>query len=360
MRAAVCRAFGSPLTIEEVTLAPPEANEVEVTLGAVAVCHSDISFLDGKWGGLLPAVYGHEAAGTISAIGADIDEFEVGTRVAVSLIRSCGECHRCQRGHVVQCASPSRRSDKGPIFGDDGERIWQAMATGAFAEKVVVDRSQIVAIPDALPFDQAALLTCGVITGYGAVTRASSVDAQSDVVVIGTGGVGINSIQAAALAGARTVVAVDISDEKLGMVSAFGATHTVNSAEDGATERLAEITEGRGASHVFVTVGVGPAMEFGLACLAPAGELVIVGMPASGVELTFEPVNIAAASQKIIGTKMGESHIKDDIPALIDAWGDGNYELEALISGRFAIDQINEAIDQVRTGAVIRNVIVFE
>lgn len=360
MRAAVCHEFGSPLVIEDVVLAEPEANELEVTLGAVAICHSDITYLDGHWGGPLPAVYGHEAAGTVSAVGSDIDTVAVGDRVAVSLIRSCGSCHQCDRGHEVQCASPSRRADKGPIFDQDGKRIWQAMASGAFAEKVVVDISQVVAIPDDLPFDNAALLSCGVITGYGAVTRASTVDAHSDVVVIGAGGVGINSIQGAALAGARSVIAVDISDEKLAQLPAFGATHTVNSAAGDGAEQITAITEGRCASHVFVTVGVAPAIEFGLSCLAPSGELVIVGMPASGVEFTFEPVNIAASSQKIIGTKMGEAHIAEDIPALIEAWSDGRYKLEELISGRFALDQINEAIEQVRSGAIIRNVIVFD
>jgi Zn-dependent alcohol dehydrogenase len=224
---------------------------------------------------------------------------------------------------------------------------------------VVVHASQLVAVPPDLPLDCAALLACGVITGFGAVTNTAAVAAGSDVVVIGTGGVGLNSVQGAAHVGARRVIAVDLSDDKLAAARRFGATATVNPARQDLTATVRAITEGRGADYVFVTVGAKPAFDQAYGLLGPTGAAVLVGMPASGVLSEFDPGLLAGGSQRILGSKMGSARIGEDIPRLIALYRAGGLKLDEMISGRYPLAEINEAIASVRRGEALRNVIVY-
>ncbi len=355
IRAAVCHAFGEPLTIEEVDLRAPEGREVEVTLEAVAICHSDISYADGIWGGPLPAVYGHEAAGRVSALGPEARWVEIGQRVVVTLIRACGHCSPCATGHPVACATPDTMPP--PIRGKAGE-VWKAMNTGAFAERVVVDRSQIVPVAEAISPEAASLLACGVITGVGAVVNSAQVRPGQDVVVIGAGGVGLNAIQGARIAGARRIVAVDMVASKLDDARAFGATDGVLASTEKPWRAVHEIL-GRGADAVFVTVGAIPAFESAPRYLATGGRVWLVGMPASGAMAEYEPVMIAATGQGMIGSKMGDAVIARDIPWMVDLYGQGRLKLDELISRRWRLEEINEAIADTKKGAARRNVIVF-
>ena len=355
--AAVCHAFGQPLTVEQVELRDPIAGEVEVTLAAVAICHSDITYLDGGWGGSLPAVYGHEAAGTVTSVGDGVRGISVGDAVVVTLIRSCGHCAPCSSGKPVMCDT-SYDGDHGPLRTADGGKLHQAMASGAFAEKVVVDQSQVVRIPSDISMEAASLLACGVITGVGAVVNAANLRAGQDVVVIGAGGVGLNAIQGARIAGARRIVAVDMSPEKLAIAKEFGATDGVL-ATDPEPWRAAKAAIGRGADAVFVTVGAIPAFDQGPQYLAKGGRVIMVGMPHSGAMSTYEPVMVAAAGQGMIGSKMGDTVIKRDIPWMVDLYQQGRLKLDELISGRWTLDQINEAIADTKTGSARRNVITF-
>jgi len=355
IRAAVCRSFAEPLTIEDVQLAAPTGRSVEVTLEACAICHSDISYIDGSWGGDLPAVYGHEAAGKVTAVGPDAKGYEIGERVIVTLIRSCGACASCGEGRPTACESPYRST---PLSMPDGSALLQAMYCGAFAEKVVVDQSQIAGIPDAIASDVASLLSCGVITGVGAVVNAAGLRAGQDVVVIGAGGVGLNAIQGARIAGARRVVAVDMTEEKLADAQEFGATDGILATEPKPWRRLREMI-GRGADAVLVTVGAVSAYDTAPRYLAPGGKVVMVGMPANGAKSTYEPVILAAVGQGMIGSKMGDTVLARDIPWLTDLYLQGRLKLDELISGRWSLDQINEAIADTKSGAARRNVIVF-
>lgn len=357
IRAAVCHAFAEPLRIEEVELRAPQQGEVEVSLEAVAICHSDISYADGAWGGSLPAVYGHEAAGRISAVGRGVAGFSEGDSVIVTLIRACGTCPSCASGSPVTCATPYD-GDKGPLSTADGGKLHQAMACGAFAEKVVVDQSQIVKIPDEMPKDAAALISCGVITGVGAVVNSAGLRAGQDVVVIGAGGVGLNAIQGARIAGARRIVAVDMSEEKLEDAKAFGATDGVLATKS-SPWRAAKSAMGKGADAVFVTVGAAKAYDDAPRYLGYGGKVIMVGMPASGQTSTYEPVNFASVGQSLVGSKMGDTVIQRDIPWLVDLYGQGRLKLDELISNRWSLDQINEAIADTKSGAARRNVIVF-
>lgn len=358
IKAAVCHEFGQPLVVEQIQLRAPEMGEVEVTLKAVAICHSDISFAAGAWGGSLPAVYGHEAAGRVTAVGNGVTGIGVGDTVVVTLIRACGSCGSCASGKPTACEAPYD-GDLGPLKTADGSKLHQAMASGAFAEKVVVDHSQIVRIPDSIPMDAASLIACGVITGVGAVVNAAALRAGQDVVVIGAGGVGLNAIQGARIAGARRIVAVDMSDEKLAVAREFGATDGVL-ASDAKPWRNAMEAMGRGADAVIVTVGAIPAYDSAPRYLASGGRVIMVGMPHSGGLSTFEPVMLAATSQGMIGSKMGDVVIQRDIPWMVDLYQQGRLKLDELISGRWSLEQINEAIEDTKSGAARRNVIVFD
>lgn len=357
MKAAVCHAFNQPLVVEEVTLRPPGPGEVAVTLAACAICHSDIHYAEGAWGGALPAVYGHEAAGRVSALGPGVAGLALGQAVLVTLIRACGQCACCADGQPTACETPH---DPGsPLALADGTPVAQGMATAAFAEKVVVHASQLCALPDDLPMDAAALLACGVITGVGAVLNTARLRPGSTALVIGAGGVGMNAIQGARLAGARRVIALDVAPEKLAAAAEFGATDGVLATAADAPAQVRALTDGRGADYVFVTVGAIAAYQQALALTAPRGTVVAVGMPASGATMALEPVNLAYYGQTLVGSNMGSTVLRRDIPRLVDLYRQGRLKLDELISGRYRLEDINQAITDTKTGGTRRNVILF-
>lgn len=357
MRAAVCREFGKPLSVEEVMLGELGPTDVHVDVAACAVCHSDIHYAEGAWGGYLPAVYGHEAAGVITAVGSDVNDVAVGSHVVVTLIRSCGACSQCERGNHVFCETAFAADSSERLSNDAGEDLQAGMLCGAFAEEVVVDHSQVVVIPDDLDWNVASLLACGVITGVGAVTNTSTITDSSTVIVVGAGGVGLNAIQGAAIVGAPVIIAIDLAEEKLDIAKSFGATHVAT--PETAKQVIKEATGRKGVSHALVTVGSAPAISSALRYIEPGGELVIVGMPASGQEIEIDPVIIAAVGHRIVGSKMGTSQIRRDIPQLIEWYREGKLKLDELVSGTYSLDDINTAIEDVAGGSVIRNVVVM-
>jgi len=358
IKAAVCHSFGAPLSVEDVHLRSPEMSEVEVDLHAVAICHSDITFAEGGWGGALPAVYGHEAAGHISGLGEGVTGLSVGDPVVVTLIRACGQCPSCGAGRPTGCETPYD-DVHGPLTMPDGGPLKQAMACGAFAERVVVHHSQVAKVPGDMAMDAASLLACGVITGVGAVVNGAGLRAGQDVVVIGAGGVGLNAIQGARIAGARRIVAVDMSEEKLAIARQFGATDGVL-ASDEKPWRAAKAAMGRGADAVLVTVGAEKVYDQAPRYMASGGKVIMVGMPHVGAVSHFEILNLADASQSLVGSKMGNVVIKRDIPWMVDMYGQGRLMLDELISNRWSLEQINEAIADTKTGSARRNVIMLK
>ncbi len=359
VKAAVCREFGKPLVIEEVELLPPRAGEVQVKLNACAICHSDILYADGAWGGELPAIYGHEASGVVGTMGPGVTNVQPGDHVLVTLIRSCGTCHYCAQGERVRCETVFPLDEQSPLLTADGKPIVQGLRTGAFAETVVVDSSQLAPIPKDIPLDSASVLSCGVITGFGAVVNTAQVTSGSSVVIIGTGGVGLNSVQGAAIAGAESVIALDISEAKLNAARKFGATHTVNVEQENARKSIRNMTSGRGADYVFVTVGDKSAIEQSFKLLRKGGTLVIVGMTADGVMIEFDACAFASVEKRLLGSKMGSTRLAIDIPWYISLYQQERLKLDELISGRYPLVQINEAITDVSQGDSLRNVIVF-
>ncbi|MBT0958507.1 alcohol dehydrogenase catalytic domain-containing protein [Alphaproteobacteria bacterium KMM 3653] len=356
VKAAVCNAFNEPLSIENVRLRAPEAGEVMVTLEAVAICHSDISFIDGGWGGTLPAVYGHEAVGHVTSTGAGTP-YAKGDRVLVTLIRSCGSCPSCGTGAPAYCETPAA-PETPAITTAAGIAATQAMNCGAFAEAVVVHHSQLAPVPESIPAESACLLSCGVITGTGAAVNTAGIRPGETVVVVGAGGVGLNAIQGARIAGAGRIVAVDMTEDKLDAAMEFGATDGILATAEKPWKALRAIAP-RMADVVMVCVGAIPAFDTAPRFLGSKGRMYMVGMPHTGAVSTYEPVIIAAMGQAMVGTKMGDTVLARDIPWMVDMYQQGRLKLDELVSGRWTLDQINEAIADTKSGAARRNVILF-
>ena len=361
MKAAVCREFGKPLEIIDVDLRPPGPGEVEVNIAACAICHTDILYIDGAWGGELPAIYGHEASGHVKALGPGVTGIAVGDSVLVTLIRACGSCRSCSDGNPVTCETPFDRVKASPLRMRDSERtpIEQGVSTAAFAERVVVDQSQVQKIPSDIKMNVACLLSCGVITGFGAATKTAKVRPGSSVVVIGAGGVGLNCIQGARVAGAARVIAVDVIPEKLEAAREFGATDTVLADNRNAHREVRRLNGGKGADYAFVTVGAGGVYEHAPKFLGTRGELIAVGMPASEDLAKWSPLILAFLGQSIRGSRMGDAVLSRDIPWLIDLYRQGRVKLDELVSNRYPLERINEAVADTRAGTARRNVVVF-
>src|SRR6185312_8919535 len=291
-RAAVCHAFSQPLTVEEVTLDPTGPEEVRVRVTACAICHSDVAYAAGAWGGELPAVFGHEACGIVVETGLGVAAVAEGDRVVVSLVRSCGACARCREGAPALCAGRFRLDDVSPILLRDGRRAAQGMRCGAFADEAVVHASQAVPVPDDVPDTSACLIACAVMTGYGAAVRDAGIEPGATVAVVGAGGVGLNAVQGAVIAGAGEVIAIDVSAAKLAAAAALGATLGIDASAADPAAAIAGHTGG-GADAVIVTAGSAAAVDQGLACLRRGGTLVVVGMPPTGELARFDPGALA-------------------------------------------------------------------
>lgn len=358
MKAAVCYEFGKPLVIEEVDLDPPQRGEVRVRLEASAICHSDVHLIRGEWGGTLPLIPGHEAAGIVESVGEDVTLVRRGDRVVVCLIRWCGRCRHCTSGALYMCQTPFPLDEETRLHNKRGQLLGRGIRSAAFAEQVVVDQTQLIEIPDGLPLDRAALLGCGVIAGVGAVVNTARVEAGSSVAVIGAGGVGLNAVQGALLVGAYPIIAVDVLDPKLEAARKFGASHGVNARTQDVKEAVMEITGGQGVDYAFVTVGNTAAVEQGFEVLAWRGTEVILGIPESGGKANFT-VGSFIAERKVMGSWNGSTIPSLHIPWMMELYISGRLKLSELISGRYELKEINEAIEEMEQGRALRNVIIF-
>lgn len=357
MRAAVCYEFGSPLEVEDVFLSSPGLGEVEVEIKACAICHSDIAYMDGGWGGVLPVILGHEASGIVTRCGVGVNNVRVGDKVLVTLLRSCGGCEACVSGRGYICDG-THSLDSCGLRNGRGDNLVRGLKTAAFAESVVVHHSQVICFAG-LDFAVASLLSCGVLTGFGAVANVACPRPGESAVVIGVGGVGLNSVQALRLSGCYPIVAIDLSVGKLEAARDFGATHVIDAGGGGVAEALLDLTGGRGVDFVFVAAGGSSALQSGFPLLAKGGSLVIVGMTRNGDTSVLDSTTIANSNQRILGSKMGSSRLQSDIPRLLSLYHAGQLKLDELVSGRFALSDINVAIGEVKADKALRHVIEF-
>jgi Zn-dependent alcohol dehydrogenase len=361
MKAAVCYEFGKPLVIEDVDLEPPEEGEVKIRVVATAVCHSDLHCISGELPGTLPGVPGHETAGYVEEVGKNVTSVKPGEPVIVSTVTSgCGQCYYCTIGLRHLC---ERRKPLPPHHRSKSGQPLAPMAgpVGGFAEYTVVSETQVAVIPEVLSMDRAALISCGVLTGFGAVYNRAQVRLLDSVVVIGSGGVGLNAIQAAALAGAYPVIAVDISDSKLDTARIFGATHTVNPAkEEDPVKSVQQMTSGRGADYVFVTVGSADAVKQGFFMSGQRGMTVVIGLIPMKESISFSTFDFVMGERVLTGCGGGSPRLNIDVPRLIELYREGRLKLDELITDRYPLEKINEAIEATARGEALRNIIMFE
>lgn len=360
MKAAVLRAVGEPLSIEDVEIDGPNADEVRIRVRASGLCHSDYHSMTGDIPTPMPTVLGHEAAGIVEAVGSDVSEFKPGDAVVSCLSMYCGHCSDCLSGHNHICGyRPVRPEGTGAArLSRDGEQIHQFCELGAFAEEMLVHRNAVTKLPEGMPLDRAALLGCAVLTGVGAATECAEIKAGSTVAVIGCGGVGLNVIQGAFLAGAGRVVAVDINPAKLELAKAFGATDCVAGGED-AHKAVLELTGG-GVDYAFEVIGLPATQKQGLKMLRRRGTLVLVGIAPASATVDFSPLAIIAREYRIVGSFMGSVPFKTAIPNYAQLYLDGRLQLDPLVSQRIRLGDVNRGYEQMVAGEVARSVIMFD
>ncbi|MFV0374726.1 Zn-dependent alcohol dehydrogenase [Microbacterium sp.] len=362
MRAAVLKAIGEPLQLTDLTVDEPTGKEVRVRVRASGLCHSDLTVSTNDLGFPLPMVMGHEVAGVIDAVGDAVDGFAVGDRIAVCSETWCGECANCRRGQTFRCSNPMaiRRSPDQPSRLTDGtERVQAFLGVGGFAEQVIVHQNNLIPIPDDLPFDRAALLGCGVATGAGAALNSADVRRGDSVAVMGCGGVGLNTIQGAAIAGAQRVIAIDLADDKLELARRFGATDVINAAEVDPVAAVSEITGGVGVTYTFEVTGTKNAAITCMDMLAVGGTTFIIGVQKPGT--VFElPFTYFFDQKAMRGVAMGSTNPKVDLPRYADLYLQGRFNLDDLVGRTISLDDVNDAYADLQRGSVARSVIVFD
>ena len=364
-KAAVCRAMNEPLTIEELDLEAPKSGEVRVKMGASGVCHSDLSLQNGTLFGMYPIVLGHEGAGVIDEVGEGVEGLAVGDHVVISWVPQCGECFYCKRGQGWLCEAAAAGLASGGLmdgtsrWSKDGEAIMQMACTGTFSESAVIPAIGAVKVPNDIPLEIAALIGCGVLTGVGAALNTADIKPGDTVAVLGCGGVGLNVIQGAKIAGAERIIAIDMIENKLKMAEQFGATDLVNASEVDAVSKVMEIT-GQGADVAFEVIGLKQTIDQTINMTRRGGEAVLVGVPKMEVMLELPAFfSVVLMSKTIKGCWYGSSNVQTDVPKLIGLYKEGKLMLDELISRRIDLEDVNDAFRAMEAGEVARTVINY-
>jgi Zn-dependent alcohol dehydrogenase len=357
MQCAVCYDTKKPLRLQQVKLSQPKPNEVLVRTAATSICHSDIHLVRGIWPHSLPVIAGHESAGVVEAVGSDVRDIQVGDKVVVCSVRTCGSCYYCVAG-ASQCCTHDFPDNTDKFVSQDGEDILIGLRMGGFAEAMIVDQSQIAIVPEAMPLDRAALLACGVLTGYGAVVNTAKAEPGKSVGVVGVGGVGINSIQAAYLIGASQVLAIDVSEEKLQAAVDFGASHTIDASRGNVLAQVLDITKGKGLDYSIVTAPVKSAMVQGIEITGFQGKTVIVGIADWTEEIPVR-VDQLMREKSVTASRMGSGRVSIDIPHLAQFYLDGRLKLDELITDYYRFSEINAALEASEAAHGFRNVLIF-
>jgi S-(hydroxymethyl)glutathione dehydrogenase/alcohol dehydrogenase len=362
-RAALLRAFNEPLSVETVTLDDPGPGEVIVKLAATGVCHSDLHMIGGAFKWPLPIILGHEGAGVVERVGADVRGVAVGDHVVLAWIPSCGRCRFCATGRPVLCSvTPGVETPGGPARMHDagGAEVRQFLKTSAFAERVLVREEGVIPIAPEVPMAAAALVGCAVLTGVGAVTRTARVEPGSTVAVIGAGGVGLNVVQGAALAGAARIVVVDLRPAALELARRFGATDTVDANDPavGDPARAVRKMTGGGVDYAFEVVGLPTTIAQAWECLGPGGRAVVVGLTQPKVNVTLRADFLS--EKALLGCHFGSSVPRVDVPRALDLYQRGRLKIDELTTRRYHLDEINDALEALRLGTGGRGVITFD
>lgn len=358
MKAAVLYEAMKPLVIEQFDLPDIADDQARVRLMASGVCHSDWHIVKGEWvdDNRPPVILGHEGAGVVEEVGSAARGVEVGDHVVLSWMRNCGLCEMCQVGYSNLCEEPWDRSGQ-PRFRDSGNRMKRMNAIGTFSTETIVPADIAIPIDREIPFAQASLVGCGVMTGVGAALNTAKVQAGKSVAVFGCGGVGLNVIQGAAIAGAEPIIAIDILDNKLEMGAQFGATHTVNSAQVDAVEAIRELTGGKGAHYAFEAIGLAPEpFKQAILCTRRRGVTVFVGHAPDNTPLDLD-AKILGPEKMVIGSLYGSCNPRIDFPRMFSLYKAGKLQLDELVTRVYPLEQVNEAFDALGRGEVARSVL---
>ncbi len=361
-RAAVLRQTKTPMTIETVQVGPLASGDVLVRVRAASLCHTDLEAIDGALAVQLPAVLGHEAAGEIVEVGPDVTELGIGDRVVLSWNPHCGSCFYCDRAQPILCRQFLANGPKGfhfdgrPRLTCDAVPVHQLMYLGGFAEFCVVPAQSAVRVPDSMPFDRAALIGCGVMTGVGAATRIAALRWGDAAMVIGCGAVGLSAVQGCVLAGAGTIIAVDPNPARRQLAQAIGATHAVDPAE--AADLARTLTEGRGADVVIEAAGAPAGFRLSVEAVRPGGQVVWLGKVAVGDEVAFRWGSLMQ-EKRITRSSYGGAKPQTDFPMLARAYLDGKLKLDEMISARISLEQINDGFAALKRGETVRSVVMF-
>jgi len=363
MQAAVFRKVHEPLTIESVEIDKPWGREVLVRTAATGVCHSDLHVVDGLGRYALdrPFVLGHEGAGVVEAVGADVTVVKPGDHVVACLSGFCGSCAQCLGGHPNLCVGGlvTRPAAGAPRLSQRGQGFQQFAGIGSYAERMLLHENSLVKIDPELPLDRAALVGCGVLTGVGAALRTSGLQGGQTVAVFGCGGVGLAIVQGARIGGASRIIGVDMFDGKLEMAKRVGATHVVNSANDDPVKAIRALTGGAGVDHAFEAVGNTKLVRQAIESLAIRGTATIVGVLPPDAMIEF-PWMAIRPECKVQTSRMGSNQFRTDIPRYLEFYRQGRLLLDEMVTRRGRLGDINEAFRAMKAGEVARTVLTFD
>jgi S-(hydroxymethyl)glutathione dehydrogenase / alcohol dehydrogenase len=365
MRAAVLAAPRREFEVGEVELESPRRGEVLVQIAATGLCGSDLNALDGKRAIVpFPAVLGHEAAGVVEEIGDEVERVKVGDHVVLSILPSCGRCRACLVGRPNHCATAAAAMSQGALLDGStrlrahGRPLHHFLGVSSFAECAVVPESAVTPIDPVMPLDRAALIGCGVLTGFGAVRNTAGVHAGARVAVFGCGGVGLSAIQGARIAGATTIVAVDVQPAKLALARALGATHAVDGSGDEAVAAVRGASDG-GVDYAFDAAGRHETIAQAWSSLSVGGQLVVVGVLPSGAQFTLD-ADPLLEEKRIVGCYLGSATLDRDVPELVSLYLDGRLLLDELITRRLSLTELDDAFERMRSGTEARQVVMFD
>ncbi len=372
IKAAVIRQIGlpqpyaqsRPLQIEDVDLDAPGEREVLVRVKAASLCHSDLSTINGDRPRQTPMVLGHEAAGEVVECGPGVHDLKPGDHVVMVFAPSCGECIACQEGHPGRCEPGQKANGAGTLLGggirlsQNGQPVYHHVGVSAFAEYAVVNRGSLVKIDASLPFDEAALFGCAVLTGVGAALNTAQIFPGARVGVVGLGGVGLNALFGAKVAGASRIVALDIHDDKLELAKRLGATDTVNAKDADAVQKVKDLTNG-GVDFGLEMAGSVQAMELAYRITRRGGTTVTAGLPHPDARWQLQHVNLTAEERTVKGSYVGSCVPPRDMPRYIELYRKGMLPVNKLMSDHITLEQLNEGFDNLASGHTVRQIVML-
>lgn len=374
IRAAILQAIGSerpfdqtrPLVIEELELDPPGDNEVLVEIKAAGLCHSDLSVIDGNRPRPVPMALGHEAAGIVKEVGNGVRDLKPGDHVVAVFVPSCGHCEPCAEGRPALCEPAAKTNNAGTLVSGehrlhraDGTAINHHLGVSAFADHVVVSRDSLIRVDPELPLHHAALFGCAVLTGVGASINSADIKAGQTVAVVGLGGVGLNSVLGALVAGAGEVIAIDLDDSKLALAKELGATHAFNSGEEGCVDKVKALTNG-GVNCAIEMAGSEKALEFAYQITRRGGTTVTGGLAHPEKKVAIQQVSLVAEERTLKGSYVGSCVPVRDVARYVSLFRQGRLPVDKLLTDTLPLDQINEGFEKLAAGKAVRQVILFD